>query len=450
MTRVGLAARRWPAAAARVRTRALRPGSFARGVLEVAGGTLAGQALLLAATPLLTRLYTPAEFGVLAVFAALLFVVVPVASLRYDIAVSVADDDETAMNLLALSAAVLAGATLLSAAAVALFGDGIARVLAGAAVRPYLWALPLAVGGAGAYQALNGWAVRKKRYPAIGRTRVTQSVGQVATQLGAGLLGMGAGGLVAGDVVGRVGGAGPLAAPLWREDRPLLRAVSWARMREAAGLHRRFPLLSSWSALVNAVGLNLPALVFGALFGAATAGLFVLAQRVVGMPLRLVGNSVAQVYLGEAGRLAREDPAAARALFMRTARRLLLVGLAPTVVIAALGALLFRLAFGVEWQQAGVYAQVLALPFALQAVADPLSQTLNVNQRQDLQLGWDAARLVLAWGAVYAAARLGYGALAAIAAYAAVLAVMYVVLFAMSLWSFRRPGPGAAPPPVPL
>jgi O-antigen/teichoic acid export membrane protein len=410
-------------------------------VLAVSGGTLAGQALVVAATPLLTRLYTPAEFGVLAAFAALAYCLVAVASLRYEMAVPLAPDDETAMNLLAVAVAAALGTAGACALAAGLFPGLVRAALGNTGVTPYAGALSLAVAGGGVYQALTYWEVRRGRFGTIGKTRFAQNVAQVGVQLSAGLAGLGVVGLVAGDVIGRAGGGGVLAARLRRGDRHLLRAVSVASMRRAAGSYRRFPLLSSWSAIVNAVGLSIPALVFGALFGAATAGLFVLAQRMVGLPLRLVGSAVAQVYLSEAGRTAHADPTLARSLFLRTARRLLLLGLVPTVIVGALGSLLFGTAFGREWQEAGTYAQLLALPFALQAVADPLSQTLNVTRRQDLQLGWDVGRLVLAWGGVLAVARLGYGAREAIAVYAGVLTAMYALLFALCLRSLSHPGP---------
>lgn len=332
-----------------------------------------GQGLVILATPLLTRLYTPAEFGVLAVFSALAYCLISVASLRYEMAVPLAPDDETAMNLLAVAVVAALGTACVCAVVAAVFPGAIHAALGNSGVNPYAWVLSLSVAGGGVYQALTYWEVRRGHFSTIGKTRFAQNVAQVGVQLSAGLAGLGVVGLVAGDVIGRAGGGGGLAARLRRDDRHLLATVSVAGMRRAASSYRRFPLLSSWSAIVNAVGLSVPALVFGGLFGAATAGLFVLAQRMVGLPLRLVGSAVAQVYLSEAGRAAHADPSRARALFLQTARRLLLLGLVPTVVVGALGSLLFGAVFGSEWREAGAYAQILALPFALQTVGPPVA-----------------------------------------------------------------------------
>ena len=416
-----------------------RGGDFTRKVMVLSGATLLGQGVVVASTPLLTRLYTPEEFGVMAAFVSLLLILLPVSSLRYELAIPLAEDDRSAASLLALACAAVVATSAVIGAAVLLFPAPIAAAMGDPAVAPFLWLLPLALLGAGTYQALNYWAIRHGRFKSIALTRLTQSVGQVAAQLAGGLLNLGVFGLVGGDAVGRIGGTGTLGTLALRRDGEALRAVTAARMGEVARRFRRFPLISSGSALLNSVGLNAPALLLAAMYGPATAGLFVLAQRVIGMPMRLLGNAVAQVYLSEAGRLVHQDPDGVRRLFVRTGRRLLLAGVAPTLLIALVGGVLFRGVFGAEWHQAGVYAQVLALAFAAQTVMDPLSQTLNVLHRQDLQLAWDAVRVTAVVAAIAGAAQAGRSATVAVALYGGVMVLSYGLLFALCLHAFRAP-----------
>jgi O-antigen/teichoic acid export membrane protein len=49
--------------------KALPKNAFARGVSVLVGGTVGAQALMVLASPLLTRLYTPEDFGLLVVYA---------------------------------------------------------------------------------------------------------------------------------------------------------------------------------------------------------------------------------------------------------------------------------------------------------------------------------------------------------------------------------------------
>src|SRR5690606_23463880 len=136
-------------------------------------------------------------------------------------------------------------------------------------------------------------------------------------------------------------------------------------------------------------------------------------------------------------------------LYVRTAFRLLLIGLPIAGLAALLGPHAFAFVFSAEWTEAGVYARLLAPLFLVQFVASPLSQTLNVLERQDVQFVWDAFRLVLVGGALLVANASGWSATHAIAAVSIALGLAYVVLIVVC-WrltsaSRRRPACGPRP-----
>src|SRR6187549_1826241 len=82
----------------------------------LAGGTALGQLVVVLASPILTRLYEPIDLGALAVYVALLTIIMSVASLQFELAIPIAPDDRVAAHLLALCGLVLivvcAGCTL--------------------------------------------------------------------------------------------------------------------------------------------------------------------------------------------------------------------------------------------------------------------------------------------------------------------------------------------------
>ena len=189
-------------------------GAFTRHVATLASGTAAGQLLLVLALPALTRLYSPADYGALAVYSSTLTVLLVLASLRFEVAIPLPEDDQVAGSLLGLSLLALGAVTLLVSLFVWLAGDALVALTKVPVLRPYLWLLPVGLAGAGAFQALSYWAIRRRSFGRIARAKVTQGVGQVAAQIGLGLLGAGAPGLLVGDVIGRVaGGAGSPCSP---------------------------------------------------------------------------------------------------------------------------------------------------------------------------------------------------------------------------------------------
>ncbi|MBZ0251999.1 MAG: oligosaccharide flippase family protein, partial [Candidatus Methylomirabilis sp.] len=103
--------------------------------------TALSQGLVVLASPALTRLYEPADFGALAVFVSLISALVVVGTGRYELATPLPDSDEEAAQVLALALG-FAGATALAAAAAAFaFGDRIAEALGAPTLAPHLWML---------------------------------------------------------------------------------------------------------------------------------------------------------------------------------------------------------------------------------------------------------------------------------------------------------------------
>lgn len=421
---------------------ALQESHFVRSVAVLAGGTAAGQAIVVLSSPILTRLYTPEDFGVLAVYVSILSILVVVASLRYELAIPLPKHDDIAANLLVFSLAIVFGVGMLSGVVVWLFGDQLVSWTNAPAMKPYLWLLPLSLVGAGTYQVLNYWAIRRRAFFHVARTRLYQGVAQVFTQVLLGLTKFGPGGLLLGDVVGRAGGSGTLAALAFKRDAELFKRISIGGIKLAAVRYRRFPLLSSGSSLLNSAGLQLPAILLAAFYGPQVAGWFALGQRVVGVPAVLIGRAVAQVYIGEAARFARESPAELHRLFSATAKRLFFVGIVPIALLMLGGPLFFELVFGANWSEAGNYLRILGAMFLVQFVVAPLSQTLNVLERQDLQLVWDAGRLVLVVGTIVAAYLLDFPAAVAIAVYGVGMILAYLSLFSISFLSIRKSSEG--------
>lgn len=418
--------------------RLLARGSVTRNVLTLAGGTGLGQSVALLAAPLLTRLYTPEDFGVLGVYGSILGILVGLASLRYDLAIPLPKDDETAAHLLIVAVFLVVVTSGAVGSAVWVVREPVSRWLDAPALAPLLWVMPAGLLGAGVYQALTYWSIRQKAFAQIARTRVGQGLAQTVSAVAIGVVSSGPAGLLLGDVFGRATGSGTLASLALPRLRSTLRGLRWNTLVTAAILYRRFPLISSVSTLLNSLGLQVGTLFLAAMYGPKVAGWYALTQRVIGVPMTLVGSAVSQVYLAEASRLMTEEPRAARRLFADTARWLLLAGGLPILAGGLLAPWVFPWLFGESWRAAGTVAQLLALMFATQFVVAPLSLTLTILQRQETQLLWDAGRLVLICGCFLLSWILDLSPLAAVWLYGASMAVAYTCLLLISYLVLKR------------
>lgn len=404
-------------------------GSFARNVGLMATGTAAAQAMALLAAPLLTRLYTPSDFGALGIFVSIIGSLQVLGMLGYHRAIPLPKEEKDGLALLVLCGAILVVMVGIVSVAVYLLGDLIVAWTNAPALAPYKWLLPIGLVFVGSYEILTVWAVRNKGFKTLARTKFSQGAGMVMTQIGMGVGRVGAVGLILGEILGRSLGIGTLLMPLWREYRAGLRQVGIGDLRRMLLRYWRFPGFYLPFLFFNQMGLRLPAILFAVLYGPAVAGLFVLGEKILHAPLTFIGRSIARVYMGEASEIARVNPEQLRGFFQTTFRHLLLVGALPVAVIMFAGPYLFGIIFGETWQEAGTFVTLLGFPVLLQFTIAPLAQTLVIIERQDTTLFWGLLRFVLIAGGISAAHVLALSETFAVMFYGIGLALSHLALY---------------------
>ena len=141
----------------------LQGSPFFASMAVLSGGTVVGALIGLAATPALSRIYSPSDFGVLGIYAAALSLFSVVATLRYDRAIPGCVGERQAASLL-----VVALGTIIATSAICLVlvvTGAIGLIVTGARehVRLLAWALPLGMIGSATYETLTLWMVRRRR-----------------------------------------------------------------------------------------------------------------------------------------------------------------------------------------------------------------------------------------------------------------------------------------------
>ncbi len=368
-----------------------------RAVLPLLAGGVLAQALPLLLGPWLTRLYSPAEFGLYHLFAAVAANAAVVACARYEFALPLALADAEASALRALCLRLLVASMGLSAVAAITWAAWIG------AAWP-LW-LPAAVGALGLVSLATLNATRAQRFKRLAAARVLQHGGGAAAQLGAGLLQAGVWGLIAAPIAAALAAVALLG---WPGPANAARSQWLAVARQ----HRSFPLLNTPHAFLGALQDTLAVVLVAASLGPAAAGAWGLALRYLKAPATLVGSAVSQALYPRLAAAAGQSAgctAAGRALVLRTIGLLALLAAPLVAGLWWLGPAMFRWAFGPDWADAGELARALALYIGLHFVASPLGVVTMAWQAQ----AW-ALKLALVGQAVFVvalAAGLAWGGL---------------------------------------
>ncbi len=416
-----------------------------RPVLTLVTGAAMAQALVFAARPVLTRLFTPDEFGVLTVFVTLIAVFSTVASGRYEDALMLPGDDEESANVVTLALLGTTGTALL--AALALWWTPVWTDLLGSeAMRPAVLLLPAGVAFAGWTLTLETWHLRRERFRTVSAGRAVQSAIVVGLQLAAGVAAVGAVGLVGGAAAGFLAaGVVMLSVFLWNDGGLLWSSVRLPMLRRLARRYVRFPLFSAPASLLNVLAGRAPVLLLAAAFPADVVGQFGLAFGTLALPLGLVADAVSQVFFVRAAEAQRRGTLAETAFAFY--RRLVVVTTFPALAVLVAGPALFAFVFGPEWVTAGAYAQALAPWLLVLSVAVPLTRIFDVAERQRADLGFSAFLFLVQTGG-FVALGLGGSALWAVwvlAALGAGLRALHVAwMLRLANVSLARAGLAAA------
>ena len=132
-------------------------------MLKLVTGTTFAQILVIVASPVLTRLFSPEAFGLLAIFTSITKVLGVVSCLRYQFAIMLPDEERDAVNLLALCTALVTGISLLSLPFFIVFEPVIVSGTECTGATGYFWLVSPFVFVSGLFIALNYWNSRTRR-----------------------------------------------------------------------------------------------------------------------------------------------------------------------------------------------------------------------------------------------------------------------------------------------
>ncbi|MCT7976494.1 lipopolysaccharide biosynthesis protein [Laspinema olomoucense] len=356
--------------------------SFSKDVLKLVSGTVFAQALSIIVSPLLTRFYSPENFGLSALFSSITTIVAVGSCLRYELSIMLPDNDEEAANLLGLSLGLVILTSTLSVPLIWFTKPLIVGWLSSEELGLYLGLVPLTVFFSGVFMALNYWNSRTKHFGRLSIARIVTSVTTVGTQLSGGYMGYRTGGVLIGaGVVGSALSSLVLGQQIWRDDGFKLRhSISMGGMISGLKRHYRFPLYDLSASLFNNISWQLPAFLLSAFFSMTTVGYYALGFRIISLPMNLIGQSISQVFFQRAS-VAQHDCTLARTV-ENTFNYLVKFSLFPILMLTLIGGNLFLVFFGNQWYEAGVYVQILGVWSFFWFISSPLSTVFTILEKQ--------------------------------------------------------------------
>lgn len=371
----------------------LRLNDFSKNIITLMTGTTAAQIVPFLLSPVLTRLYSPDDFGVLALFFSICSVLSVVAAGRYELSIVIPKKDDEAANIVVLSIVISVVFSLFLLLISAVFNSGISQLLGNESISFWLYFVPLVVFMMSLYNILRYFSIRIRDFKSVAVTRAVKSSAGSFFKLLFGFIGFTSGGLVTGEIVSQFFGNTSLVRNVYRR-KELFAGVNRAKMAAEAEKYSDFPKFSLPGALSNSLSLNLNSFFLTSLFSLAVLGQYALVNKAVSVPLTLLGSSVSDAYFQRAAQ-ERNETGTAKNAFIQSAKYLALIAVPVFFALFFFGEELFAFVFGESWRIAGNYARILSFLVAVRLVAVPLSVTMSTFEKQKTSLMLTLLQLVL-------------------------------------------------------
>lgn len=377
----------------------LTSNEFLKNVATLFSGSFIGQLIPFAATPFLTRIFSEESFGVYFIYASILMVLAVLSTLKYELACILPEKDSDAVNLLALSLSAALVVSLFSALFIYLFFDTIIVFLGDDKIGAWLYFIPVSVLLIGFFQSFSYWQNRHKNFKTISYAKVAKSGTAVTVQLSGGAGGFEKFGLIPGLIGGQLFSLAYIFFISLKKLQNLFSQISIKRMLQLAVVYKNIPLFNTMISLLNTFSNQLPVFLLTRFFGLSSAAFYGLANRIIGAPTGMIGQSVGQVFYQKASDIYNKKSGFYK-FVKNTYIKLFQVALPLFTLLAGIS-FFFGYIFGAEWTEAGIYSLILIPWLFVMFINSPITFIITILNRQSQMLIYDVLLLLFRAASLY-------------------------------------------------
>lgn len=362
--------------------------------LKLFSSSLLAQGLTLALSPLFARLFTPDDFGLVALYLGIFSVLSVLGTAKYEQAIMLPRSDQAARSLFWLVQLISIGFAILVLIVVLSLGGFITTLSGNAAIGPWLLFLPLSLLLHGLFQGTTFYANRNKQFGIMAGSTLAQYSVLNASRVATGLLRAPFNGLVFSQIISQFISTLYMLARsgkrlFWGDG-----AISLESMKEQARIYSGYPRFNMFLNFTNNLSGALPIFMFTRGFSAEAAGLYAFGYTFVFRPISLFSQSTLQVL----SQKIIEDHHHGKYIYpslKKLVMRFFWMGIGPFVLLALLAPTIFRLLFTEEYMMAGSFLQLFSPWLFMVFLTSPLSFIPELFFRQRKAMIIDMIYLVL-------------------------------------------------------
>jgi|GEM_PF-5603603 len=370
---------------------------FIRDAQNLVSGAVIAQLIALLISPVLTRLFTPQDFGVFSLLLSAIAITTVFSSLRLDLVIPKVESRLKAINMFQGIVILSIFVAVIALIIIALFKTQISDTTETLKhAESTLFVFPLLIIANGIFLGIRAYSIREGRFDKLGKAQILRAcsmavfwlaIGFVIHQSPPGLI------LASGHALGQFLFLFYLLC--YTSPAESKRLSHFDKSKISAAIQSEQSLISSVAAsqLISAIHQRLPMICIAILFDPVFAGYYALAERVVTSPAQMACLAIADVFRQRAAKMHNSQQSF---VSLQTKTIMLAAGLAIPVFSAAVFVVPQNIGFlfGSEWQAATSTIAIVLVSSGCAFVSETISGTAVILNAKKYILAWHTFRLL--------------------------------------------------------
>ena len=361
------------------------PSSFLRNVITLSAGMGFASFISFCFLFVLTRLFTPEEFGKWDVFMRIIQLVAILFTLRFEMTIVLPKNKEEATKVSLLSLIFLFTLSFSSLIICLLFHDSLNNLLGKSF--DSIWLILIPIGGflLGFYNILLNWNSRFENYKNISRSNIIHS--SVSSPFSAFLYLIGissALGLILGQIFGRLVAVYFLIYNYFSEVKKISYLELYNSSKKLFKKYKSFPLFEIPQSFLQRFSTDLIFYFTAFSFGGATVGILSVAEKILAKPLNIISESFKVAFYQ---RLTVEENKTG--FFLKSVSGMTLFGVLVVSFIYFIPTDVFKFILGDnDWVKVGLYIKIISPLVLSRFIFVMASGAIAYNLKNHLTLLW--------------------------------------------------------------
>lgn len=366
----------------------IKSSEFASQISILASGNIIAQSLVILSSPILTRLYEPADFARFTIFTTFATTLIPVISGRYNIALLVVDDNKESNKLTSLAIILTTLNSLILFLALFFFLENLVNILNISAIKELLLLSPVLMFSTGILIVLNNYLNRFKNYKLLSNALILQALTTTILSIALGLTGTISNGLIIGSLFG------PIISVFYILLRKKMMRFNLSflvrfNLVNLALKYRNFPLYSLPQSTLGSITASLPIFFLTKYYPESIVGYYALSTKITTAGLGVLSKAISQVHIRKVAEQihSKQDPSQ---YIIKLTIVLGLIVTFPTLLVIFKAKYLIVNIFGEKWEIAADILVILIPSIVVQFIVSTLSGIFSSTGQLRLAVIWQA------------------------------------------------------------